>query len=199
MEQLLYSLSLRYLPFLEHLLNDLINDNSENQNNRKIDTNNKKDVKILKLISNSGSSKIDLNLLKSNKMHVLLQKLRNLGPKSTVGKKGKSKGTAGTGGGEEEGESVGEKEVHNFFICIVLLVLSLYGMFVLVCSSSSHSLTHSLTHSITHSLTHLLTHSLTHHSILSSPLPLYSFFISSVLLVTLIFLSHSLTLFSYLY
>ena len=123
MEQLLYSLSLRYLPFLEHLLNDLINDNSENQNNRKIDTNNKKDVKILKLISNSGSSKIDLNLLKLNKMHVLLQKLRNLGPKSTVGKKGKSKGTAGTGGGEEEGESVGEKEVHNFFLFAYVLCL----------------------------------------------------------------------------
>ena len=159
MEQLLYSLSLRYLPFLEHLLNDLINDNSENQNNRKIDTNNKKDVKILKLISNSGSSKIDLNLLKLNKMHVLLQKLRNLGPKSTVGKKGKSKGTAGTGGGEEEGESVGEKEV-QIFICVrsmfvLIYSVSLFCFFILFLYFVSFlSLSHSVTHSFTHSLTH---------------------------------------------
>ena len=181
MEQLLYSLSLRYLPFLEHLLNDLINDNSENQNNRKIDTNNKKDVKILKLISNSGSSKIDLNLLKLNKMHVLLQKLRNLGPKSTVGKKGKSKGTAGTGGGEEEGESVGEKEVHNFFICTrspCSCALFLY----LFSNSLTHSLTHPLTHLLTHSLTHLLTYSLTH----SPP--------HSLTLLLTYSLTHSLTL-----
>ena len=139
-------------------------------------------------------------------MHVLLQKLRNLGPKSTVGKKGKSKGTAGTGGGEEEGESVGEKEVHNFFICIRFpfsfsLWYVCFGLlfFLSLTHSHTHSLTQSLTHSLTHLLTHSLSHSLIHHSILSSLLPLYSFFISSLLLVTLIFLSHSLTLFSYLY
>ena len=114
-EQLLYSLSLRYLPFLEHLLTNFINDNSENQNNNKIDTNNKKDVKTLKSISNSANSKLDLNLLNLNKMHIMLQKLRNLGSKSRIGKKGKSKSAAGSGGGEEEGESIGEKEVHVLY------------------------------------------------------------------------------------
>ena len=136
-------------------------------------------------------------------MHVLLQKLRNLGPKSTVGKKGKSKGTAGTGGGEEEGESVGEKEV-QIFICVrsmfvLIYSVSLFCFFILFLYFVSLFCFFSLTLSLSHSFIHSLTDSLIHHSILSSPLPLYSFFISSLLLVTLTFLFHSLTIFFYLY
>lgn len=131
-EELLIFLTLRYLPFLEHLLTDFLNNNSVNQNNKKIENNqnNKSDInnkydknnKISKISNNLNNNKKDFHSVKMNKIFLILQKLRNAKTKGGANKKGKSKinvaggdeGREGEGrGGEEEGENIREDEVRT--------------------------------------------------------------------------------------